>query len=259
MSTHGKGATDRWLQELTALAGGVENESDRGQFLQRVHSAVANLKHDNIADLVGLILDTGAWRSYTYPNGEHYEFRAREFDYFLAQQDIDPRMVRDAASYAEDGELRALLVESSLDVVNEDRRSVEEITEAYPKLRPWLEKYGLRVLGPKTAYENPAARERVKAGKTAEPFRARWYFPDPDPTAMAKTIAARLRERPEVLEALVEEMADTLPWAHNVNSIVNSERSCLECGGPFTSKTTRAKYCGDSCRNNAANKRKRQA
>lgn len=259
MTGHSRGATDKWLQELSALTGSVVSEAERGEFLLRVHSAVANLKHDNIADLVGLILETGAWRSYTYPSGEHYEFRAREFDYFLAQQDIDPRMVRDAASYSDDGELRALLVESSLDVVNEDRRSVEEIVQVYPRLGPWLEKYGLRALGPKAAYDGPAARERMKSGgsTSSNAVRQRWEVVSPDPDSLPGAIARRL-ERDGIAGEVVEELV-RLGVRTIVTPIVTGKINCMACGEPFDPRSGKARYCSQVCRNRAGRQRKRQA
>lgn len=153
-------STDLWLEELRHID--VRDDSERGEAVLTAASAIQNVKSANIADFLRWLLDSGAWRSYTYPNGDHYEFREREFDYFCAQIDLDPTIANTAARAVDDNELLVAMTEASLvsrgwlahDVERKPaqgggarpdrskRRSVDEITVTYPALRPWLEKYG---------------------------------------------------------------------------------------------------------------------
>lgn len=252
------GVTQMWLNELTAKMEGVHDEGSRGDFILRVHSAVINLKSDNLGDLMRLLLDSGAWRSYTYPSGDHYEFRAREFDYFLAQFDVDPRLVADAARHLRDSELRVQLVEASLPEEGEDRRSVEEIVAAYPQLGTWLDKYGLRALGPKDLY-TPATRRQVKNGKAM--YADRWRFVaqitgvEASDEQKAQEIVRRL-EQAGLLDAVVELLkAETPTRLPSVTQSVTLGLVCSVCGATIQ----RGQTCSAACRNKAARARRKAA
>lgn len=233
------------LARIGVMAGHLEDDEDAGELLLTVRSVITNLKHDNIADAIRVVLDSQAWRSYTYPSGEHYEFLPREFDYFLAQQDIDPRMVKDAALYTNDAELRVLLVESSLDKPGDDRRNVDEITAAYPALTRWLDKYGLRALGTTLLYESPTARAKTKkgAGGNEAANRRDWTVAVFGDGSLAEAIVRKLTRDP----VLAEEVRDLL-----VRDVATS-RTCSSCGGPLTGKQT---YCSDTCSKRARRARR---
>lgn len=249
--------TDRWLTELQGKAQAARTELERGEFLLRASSAVANLHHDNVADIIRLILDSGTWREYTYPNGDHFVFRAREFDYFLAQQDIDPRIVADAAVYTGDQELRALLVESSLDKPGDDRRDVDEITATYPGLAPWLEKFKLRSLGPAVAYNKPQALRNLAEGKStsAHEGKVRWGVVSVDREALPGDIARRLMSNPDLLQEVVAALAARRSdFSVTLSVTVNT---CERCGAEFTPQRDTSRYCGAACRNAALRQRRK--
>lgn len=202
------GTTDRWLHRLATRADQLCTGNDRGEFNLAVRSAVRNLRSDNIVDLIRLFVTSGSWRDYQYPNGDRYQFRAHEFDYFLAQQDIDPRLVADAAVHCNDHELRALLVEASLDTVDEHRRSIPDIVATYPMLQSWLTKYGQRTLGPTAAYQHTSARAALRTGASANSARRQTFWKvtltgDADPAA---AIAAKLLAHPDLLDRVLAEL-----------------------------------------------------
>ena len=215
--------TELWLEELRQTD--VGSDQNRGEAVLSASSKIKNVDSATIVDFMHWLLDSGAWRSFTYPNGEHFEFLEREFDYFCAQIDVDPNLVNEAARAVNDNALLVAMAEASLttngwnphDVEHEvrpqggrapgpdrsKRRSVDEITATYPSLRPWLDKYALTgdrwspPLGGKKLHESKRVRVAVGKGSTtsAAMVRQRFEVNGGQDTDLAELIARRLVEK----------------------------------------------------------------
>ena len=62
----------------------VDTDEDRGKFLLTAHSEVINHGATIVEETFRDLLESGAWRSYTFPDGTHHEWLEREFDYFVS-------------------------------------------------------------------------------------------------------------------------------------------------------------------------------
>jgi hypothetical protein len=188
-----------WFDELQAAE--VDTDENRGEAVAQAATMIRNVKSAQIVDYLRWILRTGLWRSYTYPNGDHFEFLEREFDYFCAQINIDPHLVNEAARSTGANDLLVELAEASLATsswpahdteaeTNLDmprrgsylpdrskRRSVDEITRTYPTLGAWLERYGYsNALGGARLHLSKAVRSKVRKGATTGQARGRVEF-----------------------------------------------------------------------------------
>lgn len=240
----------RAMASLVAEKEAAKTPDDRGRLVLSMVSTVRNLKSENILDIIETVFDGDTWRDYTYPNGDHFEFRAREFDYFLAQIDVDPQLVREACRNTSRRDLEARLVEASLTRVDEERRSVEEITATYPQLGPWLDKYGVRTLGNKMAYGAQPQRARLAVGEAPQGKRYYWSVavasgPDVQVEPSREDYIRKIAEK-LVKDGLAEEVAKACSTL-----CMQSILHCARCGTEFTptsNKGTPAKYCSDTCK-----------
>jgi hypothetical protein len=62
----------------------VDTDEDRGKFLLTAHGQVVNNGAIKVEETFRDLLESGAWRSYTFPDGTHHEWLEREFDYFVS-------------------------------------------------------------------------------------------------------------------------------------------------------------------------------
>ena len=210
--------TDFWLEELRQID--AKSDKERGEAVLSAAMKIHNIDSAVVCDFMRWLLDSGAWRSFTYPNGEHYEFREREFDYFVALIDVDPTIINAAARTINDGALQVALVEASLasqhwnphdeerkqhpqgglarPVDRSKRRSFDEIVATYPRLQVWLQKYGMsQTLGDVNLHSSAVRRKKVAKGMTTSAARRRVQFlaTSADDEGLAKNIAGLLIKR----------------------------------------------------------------
>ena len=205
-------SSDLWLEELRLID--TDTDETRGEAVLSASSAILNVKSYNIADFLRVLLKSDAWRSFTYPNGDHYEFREREFDYFCAHIDLDPRLATEATRLVGDQKLLVAMAEASLapghwnphDEEREGvrqpdrskRRSIDEIIATYPRLEKWLKKYGYaHTLGGRALHASATVRQAYRKGKSLDEAKGRRQFkvnagPETD---LAELIATRLVEK----------------------------------------------------------------
>jgi hypothetical protein len=202
-------ASDEWLAALQLTD--TDSDTDRGEAVLSAASAIRNVKSANIVDYLRFLLDSGAWRSFTYPDGSHYEFLEREFDYFCALIDLDPKIANEAAKVTGSNDVLVAMAEASLTPQHwkphEDpteharnrsdrskRRSVDTIVETYPQIGPWLEKFGLRALGGAHLHGSKTVRVGVAGGKSGPAARGArsWTVQVSGEADLASRIAEKL-------------------------------------------------------------------
>ena len=184
--------TDFWMEELRQLD--ARSDKERGEAVLSAAMKIHNIASAVVCDFMRWLLDSEAWRSFTYPNGDHYEFREQEFDYFVALLDVDPTINNAAARIVNDGPLQVALAEASLrrngwNPHDDDkprgggfpcdrskRRSHDEIIATYPRLEPWLEKYGMTWLGGKKLHNSGDIRKKMARGIGATKAQGRLQF-----------------------------------------------------------------------------------
>lgn len=105
----------------------------RGVHILSLTTAVKNARYEAVCGYVNDIIDCEEWRDYTVPNRTRYQFRAQEFDWFLAANQLDVEMIRHAyAKHGGHSRLMRLADLTGTGATPESRRSAEEIAAAYP-------------------------------------------------------------------------------------------------------------------------------
>ena len=76
--------------------------ASRYEQVAQLISQIRNAKFGQMVDYLEELINTGIWQDFTTPEGTHFQFRRCEFDYFLASQEIDPDVVKQAYIRARD-------------------------------------------------------------------------------------------------------------------------------------------------------------
>lgn len=187
----------------------------RGLRLQKVALGIRNVKATTIGRMVADLLESEDWREYELPNGQCYEWRASEFDYFLMAIDLDPVIIEQAVRSLGDRELVLDLV-SACTGAPDNRRSLAAIRAEHPEIAGRL--HDIRVGGQlRSIAQSPEARKRYVAGSSASSSRdAREWFTVGWKRGLAQSgqaghIAKRLIARnPQLAEAVAHEITSNL-------------------------------------------------
>jgi hypothetical protein len=62
----------------------MSDDKARGRAVLAAQAKIINNGAIVVQDEIARLLETGTWRSYTYPSGDHHEWLVREFDYFMS-------------------------------------------------------------------------------------------------------------------------------------------------------------------------------
>jgi hypothetical protein len=189
------------------------------QRIAELISRIRNAKFGEMVEHLEQLIDSGDWRDFTTPVGTHFLFRAKEFDYFLAAQEIDPTVVRYAYLKAEGiadllaKQLRLADITGRAQRRGEppdrnDRRPAEEVARAYAadpsgagaRIQAWREAKATIVTEPTSrAARDPERREAVESGRIRNrSHRHSWRVEWEDETATAEKIVAKLLRDPEL-------------------------------------------------------------
>jgi hypothetical protein len=190
-------------------------------------SLVSRIRNAKFSDMVlhlEQLIDSGIWRDFTTPRGTHFTFRACEFDYFLAAQDVDPVTVKYAYMKAEGIEDLARKETRLADITgagvtpgNGDRRTRDEVARLYagdPSGAGARIKARSAVVTPRLAGVAKDAQRRKEYEATGKGrdrpnskcWRVRWSGETP----AAKVIADALLREPDL--------------AHEVYKVLDAER-----------------------------------
>lgn len=190
----------RWLDEVASMPD--TDDPQRGAKILRASSAMRNISAGYIIEYVRLLLGTGCWRSYTFPNGDHHEWLAAEFDYFLSAIEHDPQLVDLAVRVSGDRDLITRIAEASNQKREpDDRRPLDEV-RALPRIGPFIDRY---MLGGRNVHEKVLSSSEAKAsylaGVSARDARRRskrWEVQCAHDEDLAAAIAARLLKDPDL-------------------------------------------------------------
>ena len=207
---------------------------------QRVAELVSRVRNAKFADIVAhleQLIDSELWQDFTTPVGTHFEFRAKEFDYFLAAQEVDPTIVRTAYLKAEDVDGLATKQMHLADItgrgedVNGDRRARNEVAAIYDtdpsgagaRIRAWGEASAAVVTeGMARVARDQKRRSALESGRRVLlETRKRWEVRWTDDRSPAEVIASRLFADP----ALAHEVYKILDAAESRRRYDQTRRS----------------------------------
>jgi hypothetical protein len=171
---------------------------------ERVAALISQVRNARFGEMVSYLeelINTGIWQDFTTPEGTHFEFRAGEFDYFLAAMEIDPDVVKRAYIHAKDvdglADKRLRLADITGRGATRERRERKAVAEIYGervlRYEPVVTDNVARIA------RNPVRRQAFKAGH-APPRQVRSYWTaewtgDDSPV---KAIAAKLLTDPDL-------------------------------------------------------------
>ena len=201
----------------------VDTDEDRGKFLLTAHSEVINHGAIKVEEAFRDLLETGAWRSYTFPDGTHHEWLDREFDYFvsswLASQD-DQRWELVKRSLVSRDVIMAIADHTGGHLDGDGRRSLEEVRSQFPGVT--VEAIKMVSDRERTIALDEAKRREYLVDETstahgiAKPNVKRWqvHYSDGD---LAAAIVAKLKQDPKLAKIVYNELRsgtrpDTKKW-----------------------------------------------
>jgi len=77
------------MTSLRRLTGKTSTDAERGKLILESTSLIRNNGAAIVEDVIEDLLRSGAWQTYTFPDGTHHEWLDREFDYFVSAQQFD--------------------------------------------------------------------------------------------------------------------------------------------------------------------------
>jgi hypothetical protein len=183
--------------------------------IAKLVSSIRNAKFGQMVAYVEQLIDAEDWRDFSTPVGTHFVFHPKEFDYFLAAQDLDPTTIRHAYAHAKDVEEMVAKRIRLADVTgrgaapqNGDRRAPNEAASAYDgdpsgaggRIRAWHQAKAIVVTDATSrAARHPERRKALLAGDLPSPRpRRKWGVEWEDERSTAEMIAARLMKDPEL-------------------------------------------------------------
>lgn len=182
----------------------MSSDKERGARILKARDKIINNGARLVEQEIRELLETGDWRSYTYPDGTHHEWLDREFDYFMcawiAGENTEWELVkRNIVS----PDVKLMLADHSgtTETKGIDRRSVEDVRNQFPHVHietinlVGKDERGVAKLGPK-------ARAKYVAGDSAHKIvrkdRQRWIVHHVGSQDLAAAIVAKLAADPEL-------------------------------------------------------------
>lgn len=113
------------------LTGKSGSDTERGKLILESTSLIRNSGGFVIEDVIEDLLRSGAWRTYTFPNGTHHEWLDREFDYFVSAQQFEWDKIRRSITKPE---VLCLIADHSGagPGAGKERRALEEVRDQFP-------------------------------------------------------------------------------------------------------------------------------
>ena len=202
-------------------------------------SRIRNARFGEMVKHLEELIETGVWQDFTTPVGTHFAFRACEFDYFLAAQEIDATVVRWAYLKAEGIDGLAAKQFRLADITgrgrqpkNGDRRDPEEVARIYDpdpsgagkRIRQWTQDH-TAIVTPMTARiatdeERRAALEAGHASTRTPPGRKRWQVEWSDDRSAPEAIVTKLLADPELAHAVYKKLHSRV-----INDLQKKQRS----------------------------------
>lgn len=192
----------------------IESRYER---IARLISQVRNAKFGQMVSYLEELISTGEWRDFTTPSETHFEFRACEFDYFLAVMEIDPDMVRQSYSRARDIDGLAAKRTRLADITGrgerpphkEDRRDWKDVAGLYgERIERWA-KADTAVVSDSVSRvaRDPEKRREYEATGQLPSLKRRWHVDVRDENkAIARAIADKLLTDPGLAEEVFKIM-----------------------------------------------------
>ena len=224
------------------------------QRIAELISRIRNAKFGEMVEHLEQLIESGIWRDFKTPVGTHFVFRAKEFDYFLAAQEIDPTVVRYAYLKAEGIEDLSAKQLRLADITgrgkkapSDERRSAAEVARLYgadpsgagARIRAWHETNSAVVSDPirrAAAARNPEQREALESGQaTQRRPRHSWRVEWENDRATAEMIATKLLRDP----ALAREVYKRLHSWSVGNAAKENRRSAPQNSGNGRAHTER--------------------
>ena len=170
-------------------------------------TAVKNARYEAVCGYVSKIIDGGEWRDYTVPNGTRYQFRAQEFDWFLAANDLDVDMIRHAtAKHGGHARLMQLADLTGTGSTPKTRRTPAEMVADYP--------------GETWAKHTPESPISQQMGRIAKDPGRRAAFEANGTTQDDVLGYQRIHARGKTLEELVDSLIDKIIKAPGLEAAV---------------------------------------
>jgi hypothetical protein len=182
--------------------------------VRNLTSHIINARFGEMVDYSEQLIATDVWRDFTTPRGTHFEFRACEYDYFLAAQGIDALTLRYAyihrGSVAQQHRL-ADITGKGKPPKEVDRRERDEVAQLYAdapggagqRIQAWAKE---ALVSEKVAAvaRNPEHRRQREKGEAAitSPEQRRWDVRWSDGRSRAEAIVAKLAQTPALEEAV---------------------------------------------------------
>lgn len=219
--------------KLRRLTGQQRTDAERGKLILESTSLIRNSGAFVIEDVIDDLLRSGAWRTYTFPDGTHHEWLDREFDYFVSAQQFEwDKMKRSITKPA----VLCLVADHSGTSENAatDRRALDELRDQFPCVRfEKLVSDHVRTIAANT--KKRAAFERNgKVMAAATPDKP-WEF------RVKRTADSSIDER---AQAIVDQLLDDPKLAKRIHQMLDaSVRTQRRKSGSGTGKTrtTRAR------------------
>lgn len=183
------------------------------QRIAELISRIRNAKFGEMVEHLEQLIESDIWRDFTTPVGTRFVFLAKEFDYFLAAQEIDPTVVRYAYLKAEG--IKDLVAKQLrlADITgrgpkppSDERRDAAEVARFYAadpsgagaRIRIWHEANSAVVSDSTSrAAKSPEQREALESGRvTQRRPRHSWRVEWEDERDVAEMIAAKLLRDP---------------------------------------------------------------
>lgn len=186
----------------------AKTDADRGKLILDSASRIRNHGAFVIEDVIEGLLRSGAWRTYTFPNGDHHEWLDREFDYFISSQQLDWEYIGRTIVKPE---VLVLLAQHSgpSPTAGPDRRALEDVRSQFPHLAlVHLVSDDVR----KISVDKTKSKAFIASGRTRAPSRGYkdWIFqvkrkPDASIDDKARAIVEKLQKKePEVAKRVYQ-------------------------------------------------------
>ena len=167
----------------------------------------------NVEEAFRDLLETGAWRSYTFPDGTHHEWLEREFDYFvsswLASQD-DQRWESVRRNLVSRDVIIMMADHSGGSVTPGERRKIDDVREQFPGVA--IKPIQLVSERERTVPLDEEKRRAYLADVTVTPHKLvdrtkRWrvQYTPPD-TELADAIVAKLKQNQKLARAVYSKL-----------------------------------------------------
>jgi hypothetical protein len=190
----------------------VDTDEDRGKFLLTAHSEIVNNGTSKVEEAFRDLLESGAWRSYTFPDGTHHTWLEREFDYFvsswLASQD-DQRWESVRRNLVSRDVIMAMADHSGGPVARNERRSIDDVREQFPGVG--VEPIQMVSIRERTVALDADKRRAYLADETVTPHKLivrarRWIVHHTGDTDLAEAIVAKLQQDPDLVASVYRKL-----------------------------------------------------